>query len=138
MSAINSLTRIEFGEGELARLPEFLAALGIKRPLFATDQGLVASGLVERGRRLVGDAAVIFDETPANPTEDAVNAAFALYKSSGCDGIVGMGGGSSLDLAKAWARENADTWPGLRIEAVTTTINVATIYRPRGHLRAVA
>lgn len=101
MSTINYLTRIEFGEGEVRRLPEFLAALGVQRPLIATDKGLVSSGLVGKVRDLVGDAAVIFDETPANPTEEAVNAAYAVYESSGCDGIVGLGGGSSIDLAKA-------------------------------------
>ena len=101
MSTINYLTRIEFGEGEVARLPEFLAALGVKRPLIATDKGLVTSGLVDKVRNLVGDAAVVFDQTPANPTEEAVNIAYALYKASGCDGIVGLGGGSSIDLAKA-------------------------------------
>ena len=52
MSTINYLTRIEFGAGEVARLPEFLAALGIRRPLIATDKGLVAAGLVERVRVL--------------------------------------------------------------------------------------
>lgn len=101
VSTINYLTRIEFGEGEVARLPEFLAALGVKHPLIATDQGLAASGLVDKVRGLVGDGAVVFDETPANPTEEAVNIAYALYKKAGCDGIVGLGGGSSLDLAKA-------------------------------------
>jgi len=101
VSTINYLTRIEFGEGEVARLPEFLAALGVKRPLIATDKGLVASGLVGKVRDLVGDATVVFDETPANPTEEAVNLAYALYQASGSDGIVGLGGGSSIDLAKA-------------------------------------
>ena len=101
MSTINYLTRIEFGEGQVARLPEFLAALGVKRPLIATDKGLVASGLVRKVCNLVGHGAVVFDGTPANPTEEAVNIAYALYKASGCDGIVGLGGGSSIDLAKA-------------------------------------
>lgn len=101
MSTIQYLTRIEFGEGEVARLPEFLAALGVKRPLIATDHGLLVSGLVDKVRGLIGDAAVVFDQTPANPTEEAVNRAYALYKANGCDGIVGLGGGSSIDLAKA-------------------------------------
>lgn len=100
MSAINYLTRIEFGEGEIARLPEFLAQLGVKRPLLATDRGLVASGLVDRVKALLAEA-VVFADTPANPTEEAVIAAHALYEAEGCDGIVGLGGGSSLDLAKA-------------------------------------
>lgn len=100
MSRITYLTRIEFGEGEIARLPEFLAGLGVKRPLIATDKGLVASGLVDRVTALV-EGATVFDETPPNPTEEAVIAAKALYDRSGCDGVVGLGGGSSLDLAKA-------------------------------------
>ncbi len=101
MSRINYLTRIEFGEGEIARLPELLTGLGVKRPLIATDKGLVASGLVDRVTGLIGADAVVFDDTPANPTEDAVIAAKRLYDNGGCDGIVGLGGGSSLDLAKA-------------------------------------
>lgn len=90
MSAINYLTRIEFGEGEIARLPEFLAQLGVKRPLLATDRGLVATGLVDRVMALLAEA-VVFGDTPANPTEEAVIAAHALYEAEGCDGIVGLG-----------------------------------------------
>jgi 4-hydroxybutyrate dehydrogenase len=101
VSAINYLTRIEFGEGEIARLPDFLSSFSIKRPLITTDKGLVATGLVERVRTLIGARTVVFDETPANPTEDAVIKAHRLYSEAGCDGIVGLGGGSSLDLAKA-------------------------------------
>ena len=72
MSTINYLTRIEFGEGEVARLPDFLAALGVKHPLIATDKGLVATGLVQRIAGLLSGPCTVFDGTPANPTEDAV------------------------------------------------------------------
>jgi 4-hydroxybutyrate dehydrogenase len=101
MSTISYLTRIEFGEGMIARIPEFLDALLIKRPLIATDKGMVASGLVQRVADLAKRNVVIFDGTPANPTEAAVFDAYETYKQSGCDGIVGLGGGSALDLAKA-------------------------------------
>jgi len=101
MSTISYLTRIEFGEGQVARLPEFLAALGVKRPLIATDKGLVATGLVGKIAAMLPTPPVIFDGTPANPTEEASLAAHALYQEQGCDGIVGLGGGSALDLAKA-------------------------------------
>lgn len=100
MSTINYLTRIEFGEGQVARLQEFLDVLGVKRPLIATDKGLVATGMVERVAGTLTAAPVVFDGTPANPTEEAVLAAYALYREAGCDGIVGLGGGSALDLAK--------------------------------------
>ncbi|QRI62300.1 iron-containing alcohol dehydrogenase [Shinella sp. PSBB067] len=101
MAQINYLTRIEFGEGALSRLPEFLAELGIRRPLVATDAGLVASGVVGRVMALAGEGATVYDGTPPNPTEHAVIAAFDIYRSCGCDGVIGVGGGSSLDLAKA-------------------------------------
>ena len=101
MSTINYLTRIEFGEGQISRLSEFLDILGIKRPLIATDKGLVATGLVEKVSVLAQRPVAIFDGTPANPTEEAVTAGYAAYVSNGCDGIVGLGGGSALDLAKA-------------------------------------
>ena len=44
-----------------------------------------------------------YEETPANPTEEAVNNALKLYKENDCDGVIGFGGGSSMDLAKAVA-----------------------------------
>ena len=44
-----------------------------------------------------------YEDTPANPTEQAVNDALEIYKQNGCDGVVGFGGGSSMDLAKTVA-----------------------------------
>jgi 4-hydroxybutyrate dehydrogenase len=101
MSTINYLTRIEFGEGVISKLPELLAGLGVKRPLIATDKGLVATGLAAQIASMLPNAPTVFDGTPANPTEAAVLAAYADYKAEDCDGIIGLGGGSSLDLAKA-------------------------------------
>lgn len=100
MSTISYLTRIEFGEGQIARLPEFLDALGIKRPLIATDKGLVATGLVQKVVELAKRTVAVFDGTPANPTEAAVIEAHGVYVKNECDGIIGLGGGSALDLAK--------------------------------------
>ena len=97
---IGYLTRIEFGEGRIADLPGFLAQAGVTKPLIATDRGLVATGMIARVTESLG-AHAVFDGTPANPTEAAVMEAYEVYKAEGCDGIVGIGGGSSLDLAKA-------------------------------------
>jgi len=101
MSTITYLTRIEFGEGEVKRLPEFLKLLNVTRPLICTDKGLVAAGLVARIAGLIDGPSVVFDGTPANPTEEAVMEASAIYKAEKCDGVIGLGGGSALDLAKA-------------------------------------
>ncbi|GGD98949.1 iron-containing alcohol dehydrogenase [Aureimonas endophytica] len=101
MALITYLTRIEFDEGAVARLPQILADLKVARPLLVTDRGLVATGLVERVAGLFSAAPALFADTPANPTEEAVLAAFETYRGGGCDGIVALGGGSSIDLAKA-------------------------------------
>jgi len=101
MALITYLTRIEFDEGAVAKLPAILDGLKVARPLIVTDRGLVATGMVERVAGLFSARPAIFSETPANPTEEAVLKAFALFKEAGCDGIVGLGGGSSIDLAKA-------------------------------------
>ena len=89
---------IKLVSGECARL-------GIKRPLIVTDRGIRASGLLDRLRENL-DAALgfeVFDGTPPNPTEEATTQALAQYRAAGADGIIAMGGGSSLDLGKAVA-----------------------------------
>lgn len=104
MALITYLTRIQFDFGAVNLLPDELKLLGVARPLVVTDKGVVAAGLVERIRAALRESpAGIFDATPANPTEDAVADALAMYRASGADGVVAVGGGSSMDLAKALA-----------------------------------
>lgn len=101
---ITYLTKVRFGAGAIGELAEELAALGIARPLLVTDRGLLATGLIER---IAADAlpagTPVFAETPENPTEAAVEAALARLREADADGIVAVGGGSSIDLAKGVA-----------------------------------
>ncbi|MGL4440859.1 MAG: iron-containing alcohol dehydrogenase [Bosea sp. (in: a-proteobacteria)] len=103
MPIISYLTTIRFDFGAIRHLAEDMAAAGITRPLLVTDKGLVATGIAARVASLMPENAPIFDATPANPTEEAVLAALEAYRSGGCDGIVALGGGSPLDLAKGVA-----------------------------------
>ncbi|MCK0754267.1 iron-containing alcohol dehydrogenase [Chromohalobacter japonicus] len=105
ITQINYLTNIRFGEGAVSSLLSEFEALGAKKMLLITDKGLVNSGLVDQviaTAKLPNDLAV-FDKTPANPTEVSVEEALDLYRRNNCDGIVALGGGSSIDLAKAVA-----------------------------------
>lgn len=105
MATITYLTTVQFGFGELKSIAAGLTDLKIARPLIVTDRGLAATDLIERLRAaspLLGKAA-LFAETPTNPTEEAVLAALALYRGQGCDGLVAIGGGSPIDLAKGVA-----------------------------------
>ena len=103
MARITYLTAIDFGPGELATLPGALAELKITRPLLVSDAGLLASGLLDRVEPLLPADRTLFLDTPPNPTERAVEAALAAYRSGNCDGVVALGGGSPIDLAKGVA-----------------------------------
>lgn len=104
MALITYLTTIRFGAGTLAELPEDLDALGLRRPLVVTDRGVAAAGLVERlFAAMGGRPPIVFDGVPSNPTEAAALEGLALYRGEGCDGVIGFGGGSPIDLAKAVA-----------------------------------
>jgi 4-hydroxybutyrate dehydrogenase len=105
MGLISYLTTIRFEAGASREIRQDLAELGLARPLIVTDRGVVAAGLVERMSASAPAlrAAPVFQEVPTNPTEAAASGALDTYRQHGCDGIVAIGGGSPLDLAKAVA-----------------------------------
>lgn len=104
-SLIHYLTRVRFGRGAIGHLADELEALGIRNPLIVTDRGLTDNGMIDTliiHGGLAGKPA-IFDTTPTNPTEIAVEEALSVYRAQECDGVVAIGGGSSIDLAKGVA-----------------------------------
>ena len=103
MADILYLSHIRFGFGVLAELGAALGGLGVKRPLLVTDAGLRASGLLDKVLAVCPEPGAVFDGTPTNPTEDAVLAALASYRAEECDGLIALGGGSPIDLAKGTA-----------------------------------
>jgi alcohol dehydrogenase class IV len=105
MALITYLTTVKFGFGEIAGIEADLAGLGVAKPLIVTDKGIVAAGLLASiaAHAPLLASAPVFDGTPTNPTEAATRAALAVYKQHGCDGLVAIGGGSPIDLAKAVA-----------------------------------
>ncbi|MDP6829943.1 MAG: iron-containing alcohol dehydrogenase [Alphaproteobacteria bacterium] len=105
MATITYLTKIQFEFGAVQLLASEMAELGMSRPLLVTDKGIRAAGLLDRVMEQLPNQcpAEIFDGTPENPTEAAMTAALAQYREADCDGVIGIGGGSSMDLAKAIA-----------------------------------
>lgn len=104
MATINYLTTIEFDYGARKVLARELKKLKIERPLIVTDKGVRAAGLLDMITAEAGDLNyTVYDATPPNPTEDAVDQATDQYLRSKADGIVALGGGSAIDLAKAVA-----------------------------------
>lgn len=103
MAIINYITKIQFGLGSIQTLQEECEHFGITRPLIVTDGGIRKAGLLDQVLQHLQLPHAIFDQTPPNPNEKAVRDACALYKEHQCDGIVALGGGSSIDLAKGAA-----------------------------------
>ena len=102
---LNFFNKPHFENGSLKKISEVLKAQGIKKPLICTDPGLASIGMTDKIRNLLSNelSPTFYEETPANPTEKAVDEALEAYKTHDCDGVIGFGGGSSMDLGKAVA-----------------------------------
>ncbi|HDZ49123.1 hypothetical protein LCGC14_0278790 [marine sediment metagenome] len=103
MSLITYLTEIEFGAGSISELGKHLNRVGIRRPLIISDHGIKAAGLLEKVSKQLETDTPVFLDVPTNPTEAATEAAAEMYASNDCDGLVAIGGGSPIDLAKGVA-----------------------------------
>jgi 4-hydroxybutyrate dehydrogenase len=101
IATIRYLTTASFGFGASALLAEVLEDLSIARPLIVTDPGVRAAGIADGVA--TGADVTWFDRSPPNPTEAAVLEATEVFREARCDGIVAIGGGSSIDLAKGVA-----------------------------------
>ena len=104
MALIYYVTQVQFDFGAIRLLKQECERVGITRPLVVTDAGVKAAGVLQKALdALTGLPVAVFDQTPSNPTEAAVRAATAIYKAQGCDGLIAVGGGSSIDCAKGVA-----------------------------------
>ena len=104
MAHIQYVTQIHLDHGAVRLLPAECQRAGIRKPLIVTDAGVRAAGVLAQALAALGDLPhAVFDGTPSNPTEAGVRAAVAVCQAESCDGLVAVGGGSSIDLAKGVA-----------------------------------
>lgn len=105
MAVIGIINTAHFDFGVLSRLEKTLGELKVERPMLVTDRGLVNVGMAAKAQAAAGARgfAAVYDDTPTNPDEAHVIAAAQAYKAAGCDGLVALGGGSPMDLAKGVA-----------------------------------
>ncbi|MGV9798883.1 iron-containing alcohol dehydrogenase [Mycobacterium sp. NPDC003449] len=127
----------KFGAGSLDDLGTVVAQLGIHRPLLVTDRYLTETGQAERlvkNLQAAGADVAVFSGTVPDPTVTSLADGLALARSHDADGIIGFGGGSPMDTAKAFAVLSANggdiasykapssyAGPALPIVAVPTT-----------------
>src|SRR4051812_29525911 len=97
-------TTFLFGCGAIRHLPSCVAEVGVRKPLLVTDPGLKKSELFSVIASVFENGAqdyAVFSEVHPNPIENDVEQAAAIYRDEKCDGVIGFGGGSPLDVAKA-------------------------------------
>ena len=97
-------SKIDFGVGVLKKLPEVVGLYGGKKVLFVTDPGIVKVGLAERALKLLDDASIPYllaDNIESDPSDELCEGIYKRVKDSGCNVMVALGGGSTLDAAKA-------------------------------------
>ncbi len=99
----SSPTTVAFGNGTAEKLGFYLEKMGAKKALIIADKMMVEIGLVKRLIGLAGIECLVYDDVKAEPPVENTLEALKKYQDNGCDVIIGVGGGSPLDVAKAAA-----------------------------------
>ena len=134
-------TAMRFGCGRTAQIADTCREFGIVSPLLVTDPGLISMPMVEQilnqcQQQL--ENCTIYSDLQPNPVEANVAAGVAAFKANGHDGVIALGGGSALDVAKAialmvgqtrpiWDFEDREDWyTRANSEAIVPVIAVPT------------
>jgi len=97
-------TRIVYGPGCAKKVGEEIKSAGVRKPLLVTDPGIIRAGLLTRvveGLKEEGINFALFQDVKVNPPVAVVEEGFNLFQNEGCDSLLALGGGSSIDTAKA-------------------------------------
>jgi len=97
---------IIFGAGSLSQVGESALRLGASKTFVVSDEGVINAGWVDKALKYLHEAGLgteIFASLTTNPKDDEVSKGLERYRSSGCDAIIAVGGGSPTDVAKAVA-----------------------------------
>lgn len=108
----NYPTTIWFGNGRINDLPSACEQLGIKNPLFVTDEGLVKLDIVKTATNVLKRAGInfnVYSGVQGNPTEKNVSDGVSYFNKNNHDGIIAFGGGSAIDAAKTIAFMSGQT-----------------------------
>jgi alcohol dehydrogenase class IV len=95
-----------FGAGVVENMGERIRGLKIKKVFLTTDSVMFSMGRADEVRKILGSngiSTVLFSEVEPDPPIELIERAGKIYTDNNCDGILGLGGGSSMDTAKAVA-----------------------------------
>lgn len=104
-------TDIRFGPGSRSALADFAQDFNVTRPLIVTDSGLVETDafklVIQQADTVWPDGYAKFTGVHPNPSDEDVENAWKAYAGGKCDGVIGLGGGSAIDAAKAMLLKTA-------------------------------
>jgi len=98
----NPIPKIALGWGAYQTIGDECKAAGMKKALIVTS-GLKGTGVIDEIKGVINHAGVateIYDKITSNPKDHEIMAAYKIYKEGQCDGVVAVGGGSSIDTGK--------------------------------------
>ncbi|MDA7584417.1 iron-containing alcohol dehydrogenase [Luminiphilus sp.] len=101
--SFSTVPHVRVGPGLARSLEDECEKLGVRHPLIVTDNGLVTLGLIAPIAQAIAnqcDSVTLFDGVSADPSESVVEAAYAVARDNHVDGVIAVGGGSSMDVAK--------------------------------------
>ena len=101
--SFSTVPHVRVGPGLAGSLGDECEKLGVRHPLIVTDNGLVTLGLIAPIAQAIAnqcDSVTLFDGVSADPSESVVEAAYAVARDNHVDGVIAVGGGSSMDVAK--------------------------------------
>lgn len=134
-------TAMRFGAGRISEISTTCQEFGINNPLLVTDPGLVSLPMVDQIQthcREQLENCTLFSNLQANPIEANVNEGVAAYHAGSHDGVIALGGGSALDVAKAIAlmvgqnrpiwdfEDRADWYTRANADAIAPVIAIPT------------
>lgn len=137
----NYPTRIRFGQGRISELADACAQAGIRRPLLVTDRGLASLPVTGQVLEIMDQAGLgraSFSDVDPNPRDQNLENGVRDFREGGFDGVIAMGGGSGLDLAKliafmagqtrpVWDFEDVgDNWTRADADAIVPVVAVPT------------
>ena len=96
-------TKVIEGAGSISLLPEWCEKNGYGKPFLVFDRGIAEAGIASRITDILKEADIpftVYDRITPDPTSDLVDQGAALCKEEGCDCIIAIGGGSTMDAAK--------------------------------------
>jgi alcohol dehydrogenase class IV len=101
ISIFRMANKLITGRDSLTRLPEEISQLGVSRPLIVTDKVLVQAGVVKQVEELLPMECGIFSDVNPEPEIEIVEQCVQSIRSGMYDGLIAVGGGSAIDIAKA-------------------------------------